>query len=95
MTRTNKELSILAEKNPDIADVVNELLELRCAVDPKTIQCDFCYFPAVVEGWVRRGNLLTRVSMCRDHCGTLIGFEGKTDAEIDEYIASEYDPKSN
>ena len=92
---TIKELEMLSEKYPDIGDVFRELIEYRVASDPSTIQCFFCYSPAVVEGWTRERAHLTKISVCRDHCDTLVGFQGKTDAEIDQYIASEYDPKSD
>lgn len=93
--RTIKELEILADQQPDIEDVVRELIEFRTASDPSTIQCFFCYSPAVVEGWTKERSHLSRISVCRNHCNTLIGFQGKTDAEIDDFIKDEYDPKSD
>ena len=89
--RTDKELAILAEKNPEIADIIDELLQFRYAADPKTIQCDLCFQPAIVEGWIRHDNTVTRTSVCRIHCNNLVGFEGKTNEEINKYLEEQND----
>ena len=84
--RTIKELEILADQQPDIKDVVQELIEHRIASESNVVKCQFCYSPAVVEGWTREWTHLIKISVCRDHCRTLVGFLDKTDAEIDAFI---------